>query len=117
MMDKHSIGGRVKTRRKNLGWTQEDLGKRIGVGGTRISHIEHGAWDLTTAMLSRLADGLGCRVCDLLGETPSDEEFDETLSSLLCELRKLGIESRKRLLRALVEGFLNPRFLPIGLTA
>lgn len=45
-----TIGERVKELRKSLGLTLEDFGKKLGVGKTAISKIEHGQCNVSDQM-------------------------------------------------------------------
>ena len=45
-----TIGERVKESRKSLGLTLEEVGKRLGVGKTAISKIEHGQCNVSDQM-------------------------------------------------------------------
>ncbi len=58
-MKKESIGERVKRLRKALGWNQETLAKRAGLGRSTISKIEAGNRAPETATINALAGALG----------------------------------------------------------
>ena len=48
----------LRERREGLGWTQRQLGERMGVGNTTISELECGAASPTRWTLRRWADAL-----------------------------------------------------------
>ncbi len=50
-----SFGDFIKAEREKLGWTQTDLGAKIGINSGAISKIEHGRKQLSIAKLSNLA--------------------------------------------------------------
>ena len=112
-----SVGKRVRALRKERGWTQKDLGRALGVDETRVSRIENDVWDLSLSTVDRLARAFGVRRSDLFSEIRTDEEPDEILARLLFEVKKLGSEGRKRLLRALESGLINPKWRCVGVTA
>lgn len=56
------IADAIRTMRKERGWSQEELGERVGMGQGRISAIERGNVKLTVPMLEAFADGLGKRL-------------------------------------------------------
>ncbi len=63
------IGKRVRTAREARGITQEELARRAGVPLNRVGRIETGAvTDPHFSTLSRIADGLGASVAELLEE-------------------------------------------------
>ncbi|PLS84027.1 MAG: hypothetical protein CYG60_20130 [Actinobacteria bacterium] len=65
------IGKRVRTAREARGITQEELARRAGVPLNRVGRIETGAvTDPHYSTLSRIADGLGVSVAELLLEEP-----------------------------------------------
>ena len=59
------IGQRIKMARIQRGWTQAELGSRLGVVQSRVSEIErHGVTDLR--LLARVADALDLDLADLV---------------------------------------------------
>ena len=65
------IGKAIKHTRKTLGLTQEELGKKIGVGKSSVSMWESGANPPSGKSLRALADALNVSVAYLLGESES----------------------------------------------
>ena len=66
---------RLRRCRKDRGWTQEELGERLGVSGLRISDYERGARTPTQLELAALANALGVPVPELVPkERPPGEE-------------------------------------------
>ena len=55
----------IKTRRKELGLSQEELAKRCGVTRQTINAIENNKYDPTLALAFRLAQILGTTVDQL----------------------------------------------------
>jgi len=63
------IGEKIATRRKQLGLTQTDLARKIGIASSRISEFENGIkTDCNLSTAKRLARALGCSI-DYLAET------------------------------------------------
>lgn len=60
------LGDNVSRRRKQLGWTQEQVAERVGVDAETVSRIERGAHLPSLPTLDRLAVALGCSAGDLL---------------------------------------------------
>ena len=56
----------VRDKRTARQWTQADLGKRLRVHPTLVSHIEQGRKNITIGTLEQLAKTLGVSVVDLL---------------------------------------------------
>lgn len=64
-----TIGIIVRARRKQLGWTQNELAEKAGVAQPLISRLESGrGGNITIDNLRSLALALGCSVIDLLPE-------------------------------------------------
>jgi transcriptional regulator with XRE-family HTH domain len=99
-----TIGSLVWTRRKRLGWTQEELAERAGIGQAHISRLESGKSDnITIDNLRRIARALGCSVVDLLpeedrrslsGKRKKDSEESELLSIEALAKRVSELERR-----------------------
>jgi transcriptional regulator with XRE-family HTH domain len=52
------FGFAVKTRREELGLTQEDLADKAGIHRTYLSDVERGSRNLSRLNIERLAQGL-----------------------------------------------------------
>jgi transcriptional regulator with XRE-family HTH domain len=64
--NKLPVGDVVRSLREQRGFTQEELGQRVGVGQGMIGHIETGRRQPTLAVAVRLAVALGVTVDDLV---------------------------------------------------
>lgn len=61
------LGQNVQRLRRERGWSQEELADRTGLHRTYISGIERGIRNPTVTILERLAEGLECRIEDVVG--------------------------------------------------
>jgi transcriptional regulator with XRE-family HTH domain len=59
------FGFAVKTRREDLGLTQEDLADRAGIHRTYLSDIERGSRNLSLINIERIAAALSLSVSEL----------------------------------------------------
>ncbi len=66
MVDYIGIGERIKTLRKEKGWTQARLAERSGVEPSHISHIERAATKLSLPTLIGLANALDATLDELV---------------------------------------------------
>jgi len=67
------IGEKIAARRQQLGWTQTDLARAIGIAPSRISEFENGLkTDCNLSTAKRLARALGCSI-DYLADTWDEE--------------------------------------------
>jgi transcriptional regulator with XRE-family HTH domain len=55
------VGRRIKTRRTELGMTQEDLAKALSIGQSNLSYIERGKRDVSVSLLAEIAKALKCK--------------------------------------------------------
>jgi len=62
------FGVRLRTRRQELGLTQESLALKISVDRTYISGLERGTRNPTLIVLERVASGLEMTMSDLLAK-------------------------------------------------
>jgi transcriptional regulator with XRE-family HTH domain len=68
------IGEKIAARRQQLGWTQTDLAREIGIAPSRISEFENGMkTDCNLSTAKRLARALGCSI-DYLADTWDEDE-------------------------------------------
>lgn len=68
------VGERIRKRRKQLGWTQEELASKLGLTSkAAISTVENNKERLTTDRLSKYAAALKTTTSYLLGDTDNPE--------------------------------------------
>ena len=59
------LGNRLKERRGELGWTQAELAKRVGVSRKTVNTVENGVFVPSTVLALKLAEVLERRVEEL----------------------------------------------------
>jgi transcriptional regulator with XRE-family HTH domain len=62
----NSLGKAIRTRRKKLSLTQEEVAERADLHWTFISGVERGVRNISILKLLRIATALGLRVRDLV---------------------------------------------------
>ena len=68
------VGERIRTRRKDLGYSRDDLSARSGVSTRYLAHIEEGSGNVSLAKLLAIAESLQTTVEDLVRtEGPSSK--------------------------------------------
>ncbi len=83
-----TLGERIRRMREERGWTQTELGKKLGVSGTTITRYEKGLRHPDPEGLTKLADVFDCSIDHLLGrESPKQanigaDHFGERLMQL-----------------------------------
>lgn len=102
-MTKEDIGKKIKERRNQLGMTQTDLGKKLGVGKSTICKYEKGVLNnLTMGTQKKIAEALRMDVTELFATdyrsliTSGDDYADLISSGVDPEQAKERIERRIR---------------------
>lgn len=71
--DNKRIGKIIAEKRTALGWSQDELAKRMGyTSRSTINKIEMGINSVTTTKAKKFAKVLGFSVCELLEDSPSE---------------------------------------------
>ncbi|XQA63224.1 helix-turn-helix domain-containing protein [Xanthomonas sacchari] len=64
------LGTRIRARRKDLGWTQEELAANAGLDRSYVGGIERGERNITFTVLCDIAGSLQCDVAGLTEGLP-----------------------------------------------
>ncbi|MBD5797285.1 transcriptional regulator [Bacillus pseudomycoides] len=75
-------GDRVKQLRKEMKWTQEELGKRVDLKKSTISEIENNKKDAGRKAITKIATVLNCTTDFLLGLSDDPQLSSEQYSDL-----------------------------------
>ncbi len=70
------IGQRVRTLRKNRGWTQQELAHRAKTSSSYLGQVERGQRDVGVSVLDRIATALGVSLGDVTHLPGSAETLD-----------------------------------------
>lgn len=84
-----NVGERIKARREELGLSQGDLAKRMGISRQAVSKAELHGGDITQKKIEKFADALHISADFLLyGETHFIVETPKTSEELTREMKK-----------------------------
>lgn len=75
-----TLGSRIQTLRKSLGYSQVELGQRIGVSKSQVNRYENKGIQPPADILSKIADLFGTSV-DFLINGQSEEKAKATLKN------------------------------------
>ena len=100
---------RMKELRQEKGWTQTQLGKRIGAAKNTISGYENGDRQITPATICTLCDLFGCTADYLLGRSLSPAPVMSSQDALVLE----AYHALPPELRRAVDGILEPYREPV----
>ena len=98
------LGERIKQLRKEAGWSQGDLGGRIGTDSQRVSRYENGRITPSVDALVRIAEALDVSIDYLLVEDAPRRPLhvaDAALAARLADLAELAEDDRASLLHML----------------
>jgi transcriptional regulator with XRE-family HTH domain len=62
-----ALGSRVRLRRKELGMSQDQLAKSVGITFQQVQKYEHGTNRISFSRLVEISEALECSVGDLIG--------------------------------------------------
>ena len=102
-----TVGENILLMRKSLGWTQEDLAKRMGYKSkSTINKIELGINDIPQSKIAKFAEVLGTTPAHLMGwseekkKSPSDDmKLTEGEEMLLNLFRQVPEEQQQLVLQ------------------
>jgi transcriptional regulator with XRE-family HTH domain len=98
MIDYKVIGGRIKTYRKSIGFTQEALAERLDVSSKYISHVECGVAEISLKRIFEVADIFRIKpeqlISDINPEMPCYlfSEIYEKINNLSNENKEFAIQ-------------------------
>ena len=105
-----SIGKRIATLRKKKGFTQKELGLKIGITQTLVSDYETGRSHLSDSMLIRFSLSLNTTPNEILGFKIENKTNHNTHSLKLIKrlnrIEKLPLSKQKALLQ-IIDGYLD----------
>lgn len=63
-----ALGSRIRLRRRELGFSQEQLARKVGITFQQVQKYEHGTNRVSFSRLVEIAQALNCGVMDLVGD-------------------------------------------------
>ncbi len=83
----HTVGERIRLKRKSMGLSQEELAERMHVTAALISNYENDKVDIKSSVMRELAEHLGTTVAYLID---GDPEIDTDIKNLISVYLMLG---------------------------
>ncbi len=104
-----SFAGRLKIIRTQKGFSQSELGKRVGIHYTQVGRYENKGAQPTAEVLAKLAEALEVSADYLMNGT-TDEQAETTISDkeLLRQFKRLErlSEEQKYIVKELIDAFI-----------
>jgi transcriptional regulator with XRE-family HTH domain len=63
-----ALGSRIRLRRRELGYSQEQLARQVGITFQQVQKYEHGTNRVSFSRLVEIAQALRCGVMDIVGD-------------------------------------------------
>lgn len=73
------VGTRLRSARRDRGWTLDDLAERAGMSASTLSRLESGKRQASLELLLPLTRQLGIRIDDLLPASPADPRIHRSV--------------------------------------
>ncbi|MDE2183230.1 MAG: helix-turn-helix transcriptional regulator [Alphaproteobacteria bacterium] len=90
-----ALGSRIRLRRRELGLSQEQLARQVGITFQQVQKYEHGTNRVSFSRLVEIAQALDCGVMDIVGD------LDKSTASLFAgHLSRLNEPGAPELLEA-----------------
>jgi len=97
-----NIGDKILKLRKEKGWSQQELAKKIGTSGPIIGRYERGEMIPSVEVAKKLANALGATMDYLVDQTGSVTEVkDKTMLKRLMEIERLDQEDKKTIVHVI----------------
>ena len=82
------IGKSVRSRRRSVGFSQQDVASRVGMTRTSITNLEQGQQQIPLHTLYEIAEALACALKDLLPDELPKPEYDEDVARWVAQLER-----------------------------
>jgi transcriptional regulator with XRE-family HTH domain len=97
-----AIGDKIQTLRKQHGWSQQQLAKKIGTSGPIVGRYERGEMTPSVEVAKKLADTFDVTLDYLVDDTGRAAEIkDKAMLRRIMEIQALDTEEQKTIVHVL----------------
>mgnify|MGYP006293860297 CR=1 FL=1 len=97
-----AIGDRIQALRKQHGWSQRQLAKKVGTSGPIVGRYERGEMTPSVEVAKKLAAAFGVTLDFLVNDTGKGVEIrDQAMLQRLMEIEALDAEDQKTIVHVL----------------
>ena len=97
-----AIGDRIQALRKQHGWSQQQLAKKVGTSGPIVGRYERGEMTPSVEVAKKLAAAFGVTLDFLVDDTGKSVEIkDKAMLQRLMEIEALDAEDQKTIVHVL----------------
>lgn len=102
------VGERIRTLRKERGWSQEELGEKADLHHTYVGAVERGEKNASIDTLDKIAVAFNIEILDLFALAQGRMDVDRLRAHVIEEIRELSPGTLK-LIAALIETTRNAK--------
>jgi transcriptional regulator with XRE-family HTH domain len=96
-----AIGDKIQVLRKQHGWSQQQLAKKIGTSGPIVGRYERGEMTPSVEVAKKLADTFDVTLDFLVDDTGKTAEIkDKAMLQRIMEIQALDMEDQKTIVPA-----------------
>jgi transcriptional regulator with XRE-family HTH domain len=97
-----AIGDKIQTLRKEHGWSQQQLAKKVGTSGPIVGRYERGEMTPSVEVAKKLADTFDVTLDFLVDDTGKSAEIkDKAMLNRIMEIQALDTEDQKTIVHVL----------------
>jgi transcriptional regulator with XRE-family HTH domain len=97
-----AIGDKIQVLRKQHGWSQQQLAKKIGTSGPIVGRYERGEMTPSVEVAKKLADTFDVTLDFLVDDTGKTAEIkDKAMLQRIMEIQALEMEDQKTIVHVL----------------
>jgi transcriptional regulator with XRE-family HTH domain len=97
-----AIGGKIQALRKQHGWSQQQLAKKVGTSGPIVGRYERGEMTPSVEVAKKLADTFDVTLDFLVDDTGKTAEIkDKAMLQRIMDIQALDAEDQKTIVHVL----------------
>jgi transcriptional regulator with XRE-family HTH domain len=97
-----AIGGKIQALRKQHGWSQQQLAKKVGTSGPIVGRYERGEMTPSVEVAKKLADTFNVTLDFLVDDTGKTAEIkDKAMLQRIMDIQALDAEDQKTIVHVL----------------
>jgi len=85
-----ALGSRIRLRRRELGLSQEQLARQVGITFQQVQKYEHGTNRVSFSRLVEIAQALRCGVMDIVGDLDKSAKSGSLFTRHVARLNEPG---------------------------
>lgn len=96
-----NMGDKIIRLRKENGWSQQELAKKVGTSGAIIGRYERGEMAPSVEVAKKIADAFNATLDYLVDDSKQAEIKDKAMINRLAEIEQLDQEDKSTIVRVI----------------